>query len=203
MNKTVFFDLGNVLIFFSIKKMVSQLAELYGIKEEDAYRIIFESPLREEYEKGLITSEQIHQSFSEKAGKEIPCDQFCRAISDIFEPNLPVIALLEPLKAKGIELILLSNTCPAHFEFAKNRFPFLELFDHYILSYEVQAIKPEKKIFHCALSSTSSTIENCFYTDDIPEFIASARECGIDAELYTSPENLQEQLLIRSFIDIK
>jgi FMN phosphatase YigB (HAD superfamily) len=36
-----------------------------------------------------------------------------------------------------------------------------------------------------------------FFVDDLPENVAGAREIGLDAVLYTTPEQLRQQLLQR------
>ena len=123
------------------------------------------------------------------------------AVSDIFAPNPPVIAIAHELKEKGHRLFLLSNTCEAHFSFILRSFPFIGIFDGHVLSYEVRARKPEKKIYEKALDIAGcQNGRECFYTDDILPYIESARSMEIDAEQYTTPEQLTQHLYARGIL---
>jgi putative hydrolase of the HAD superfamily len=122
------------------------------------------------------------------------------AIGDIFEPNDPVISIALALKKNGCRLFLLSNTCEAHFTFASSQFTFLKFFDGYVLSYEVGACKPEKKIYEKALELAGCGKEECFYTDDILSYIEMARSLEIDAEQYKTPDDLIHHLNSRKIL---
>ncbi len=198
MKKTIFFDLGNVLIFFDHKLMCKQVATLTGIDEKAITNLMLCHG--DIYERGGISSQMLHEEINKNAKAPVPFKQLMDAVSNIFRPNPPVIALALELKKRGHPLFLLSNTCEAHFDFATSQFDFLKEFDGYVLSYEVQARKPEKKIFQKALEMAQCCPEDCFYTDDILSYIESARSLKIDAEQYTHPEALKTHLSSRGFI---
>lgn len=198
MKKTLFFDLGNVLIFFDHARMCSQIAALSGLDDETTTSLIHAE--EDSYERGLISSHALYELVCKKAKQPLEFQAFLQALSDIFEPNLPVIALAVELKKQGHPLFLISNTCEAHFAFAKKQFTFLDLFDGYILSYEVGSRKPEKAIFEHALEKARCSSSDCLYIDDVLNYVVSARSLGMDAEQYTNPETLKDQLLLRGWI---
>jgi putative hydrolase of the HAD superfamily len=200
MGKTVIFDLGNVLVFFSFPRMIAQMAACTGLLPQEIQHHFFDTPLREQYESGLITTDALYQTFQKASPKQFTKDELLFAISDIFVPNVPVYPLLHALKKKGHQLLLLSNTSEAHFNFLLPRTPILSLFDKYILSYEVGSIKPEAPIYEAALKVAARPPKECFYTDDIPEFIAAAKTLGIDGEVFTGHEALEVQLKSRSLL---
>lgn len=196
--KTLFFDIGNVLVFFDHMKMCSQVAQLSQIELSHVVDLMHK--YGDSYERGAVSSEQMHNTILEKSGLSLPFDAFMTAMSDIFEPNLPVIEIAKKLKKKGHRLFALSNTCEAHFLYLKYKYDFLSFFDGFVLSYEVQARKPEKKIFKKALEIADCKPYECFYTDDVVEYIQSARELDIDAEPFTGANNLQKQLAERGLL---
>jgi glucose-1-phosphatase len=199
MKRTIFFDLGNVLIFFDHTKMCRQVAEYSGLDLELVQSVM--QKYSDFYERGTIDSRVIHDEFCRMAQKKLDFEKLMHAVSDIFEPNPSCIALLTELKKKGHRLFLLSNTCEAHFAFASAQFPFLKLFDGYVLSYEVGARKPEKKIYEKALEIAGcQNRKECFYTDDILPFIESARSMEIDAEQYTTTHELTQHLHARGIL---
>ncbi len=196
--KTIFFDLGNVLLFFDLGKMRKQIAQFSGLSLPIIRKEI--SKLFEPYEKGDIATKDLHAHFCSLAGKPLGYQGLLHAVADIFIPNEPVISLLPLLKENGVRLFLLSNTCEAHFSYAYQQFPFLHLFDGYILSYKVGARKPDAHIFEEALRVANCQRNHCFYTDDIPEYVAAAKDLHIDAELFTSVDALKTQLRTRNLL---
>ncbi len=198
MKHTIFFDLGNVLIFFDHMKMCRQAAEFSGLDIDLVQNLM--QKYGDLYERGHVDSRLIYDEFCKMAQKQLHFESLMRAVSDIFEPNEPVISIAKELKEKGHRLYLLSNTCEAHFAFASSRFPFLKLFDGYVLSYEVGARKPEKKIYEKALEIAGCQNKECFYTDDILAYIESARTMEIDAEQYTNPQALTQHLYARGIL---
>ena len=51
------------------------------------------------------------------------------------------------LKAKGFPLFLLSNTNELHFTYILERYPIVRIMDELILSFEVGAKKPKKRMY--------------------------------------------------------
>lgn len=197
MKYTVFFDLGNVLLFFDHYKMKQQVANCCRLSLKET-SFLFQKHL-DAYERGAISTQTLYSDLL-KGGKTISFTDFTHALSNIFQPNFAVITLLEKLKARGIKLFILSNTCEAHFNFAKEHFSFLKLFDGFILSYEVGARKPERKIYQKALEVGNCSTQECFYIDDIPEFVKAALSFDIDSEIYLDPETLRQHLIQRGLL---
>lgn len=198
MKRTIFFDLGNVLIFFDHQKMCRQIADYSGLELDLVQNVMHK--YGDLYERGHVDSKMIYDELCRMAQKKLDFETLMRAVSDIFQPNDPVISIALKLKSSGHRLFLLSNTCEAHFAFASSQFPFLKHFDGYVLSYEVGARKPEKKIYEKALEIAGCRNKECFYTDDVLPYIESARSLDIDAEQYTTPQELTQHLNARGIL---
>lgn len=189
--KTLISDLGNVLLFFSHEKMCEQMATLCQMPSSEMKRILFEEDLGMRLERGTASSQQLHEHLCSYTGRKIDYHALMHAASDIFVPNEEMIPYLQDLKKKKTRLILLSNTSDAHFSFALHHFSFLKLFDAYVLSYVVGAIKPEEKIYQAALDAAQCPPQDCFYIDDVPAYVAAAQSMGIPSHTFT---NLRELL---------
>ena len=198
--KTIFFDLGNVLLFFSHDKMYRQIGASFGISPMIVKELLSQKGLQTDYETGAIKTMKIYQIFHSHA--QIPCsfEQFLEAAADIFTPNISLWPLVEKLKQQGLRLVLLSNTSECHFNYAKKRYPIFSLFDDKILSFEVGAMKPDEKIFRAALSLAHCHPKECFYIDDIPEFIEGAKKVGLEGVLYTGVDPLKKALTDRGLL---
>ncbi len=95
-----------------------------------------------------------------------------------------MIPLLKEIRAAGIRLVLLSNTCLAHIEFVRRQCAVLDLFDDITTSWEVGALKPDPVIYESALGQAKCDAADCFYTDDIEDYVTQARSMGIQAHVY-------------------
>jgi len=180
--------------------MCSQLSRISGICANQIEQLILQSPIGDQYERGQISSEDMLRHFNTQFNTNLPLEDFLWAISDIFKLNKDIMPLLERLRKNGVELIILSNTCQAHIDYIRKNFSILDKFDKHIFSYEIGSRKPEKKIFFSALKNSSSEISNCFYTDDIEEYIKTASELGIDSHQYISLDKLTFALQSKGFI---
>lgn len=194
MLKTLFFDLGNVLVFFSLPKMFAQLAECTGLSIEQIKKVLLDTDVRELYERGFIDTPQLYKIIQSHAPNPFSFEAFTTAFSHIFTPNTELWPLVEKLKKQNVRLVLLSNTSECHFKHIEAHYPVLQYFDHKILSYEVGVWKPDIRIFQKALAAANCSPHECFYIDDIPEFIQAARSVGLAGFVYTTVDSLQEQL---------
>ncbi len=187
--KVVMIDLGNVLLFFSHQRMFSQMAKVLKC---DVARV--EEHLKDkgnlfQLEAGMVLAEvflrDLNNSCSQSGGLDGDLDRSLRlAMSDIFSPNEAMIGLLDILKEKGMKLILVSNTSSIHFDFIKNRCPWLSVFDSLVLSYEVRAMKPDPAYYSEALRVAKEPSESCLFIDDIAENVAGAGRAGFQTHQY-------------------
>lgn len=197
-NATLFFDIGNVLLFFSHEKMCRQLADLTAMPYQRVHDILFKEGYGIKYELGKVSTESLHHYLSQTCSRSIDFIKLLKAAGNIFTTNQEMIPIIKDLKSRRHRLILLSNTCKIHYNYAYSHFPILRYFDDRILSYEVQMRKPDKAIYQKALTMAYSTPG--FYVDDIPEYVQGARKTGLDAVHYKRSQKLREELCKRGFL---
>lgn len=197
MIRSMIFDLGNVLVFFSYPKMVAQVAACTGLKAAEIETLFFDRRLRDLYETGQMSSEELVSHFQSISPRRFSFSELMHALSDIFTPNRELWPVVDQLKEQGVRLVLLSNTSECHFNRILADYPICQKFDHCVLSYEVGACKPDPKIYRQALAVSGCKPEECFYTDDIPEFIDGARKEGLQGEIFTNVPALRKHLFDR------
>jgi HAD superfamily hydrolase (TIGR01509 family) len=194
MIKTIYFDLGNVLCFFDQAKMLQQIATCCGLSLSHVKTILLGDRLQESYELGKIDTLNVYRLFKSKSSKFFSLHEFTDAMSDIFTPNTELWPVVENLKQKGLRLILISNTCESHYNRIYSAYPILHLFDHKILSFEVGLLKPDPRIFKLALLQSQCSPSECFYIDDIPAFIRSAKKAGLQGAVFTDVPRLMQSI---------
>jgi len=188
----VYFDLGNVLLYFDHGIAARSMAKLLGVEPEVIKQAVFESDFQLAYEKGDLTSQQFADILSDKFKKQIPFDDLMVAASDIFVPNMNILPVLEKLKAMKIPMGLLSNTCDAHWNWIlKMGYPQLQgWFDPMVLSFEVRSMKPEPEIYQLCSELAEIHPESIFFTDDRLENVEGAIKAGWNATVFTSADRL-------------
>jgi len=191
---TFLFDLGNVLLFFSHDKMCQQVGDLCGKSGEEIRRLMFQNQKILDIDRGSMTNAEVQHWIEAQTGASLDGRELLHALSDIFVPNESMLGILDELKSRGHRLVLLSNTNAFHIEFVRHKYDVLEKFDHLILSYEVGAIKPEKEIFAEAARVIQCSPHECFYTDDIADYVLAAREHDFQAEVFTTTSTFVKQL---------
>ena len=194
MIKTCFFDMGNVLVFFSHNRMCEQIAALYDVSTDRIVDALMNSGLQNQLETGTLAETDFRDQFNALLGGNVELTDLKRAAADIFWANEPILPILRQLKANGMRLVLLSNTSAAHFEFIHANFEILQLFDDYTVSYGCHSMKPDAGIYEDALSRAQCAASECFFTDDLQDNIDRAREFGINAEQFIDVPKLVSDL---------
>lgn len=195
--KTLLCDIGNVLLFFSHFRGFEQMGKVLGVDPHILYKEMVEHELDVRYEIGEISTELLCNYFKSLATRTHTPEELIHAWCDIFTPNNALLPVIGALKALGIRLVLISNICDSHHQYIFTRFPFLKSFDDGIFSFQVKAIKPSPLIFEKALKVANCKPSECFYIDDVKEYVDAARTHDIDAEQYLNMELLMNQLKTR------
>jgi putative hydrolase of the HAD superfamily len=197
--KFLYFDLGNVLLYFDHRRAARQMAEVAGVPAELVWDVVFASGLEHRYEAGELSTQEFFEIFCDKTGSRPAYDALAAAAGDIFEVNAPLVELLSKLSAAGHRLGLLSNTCELHWNhFGSGRYPPIPAaFHSVVLSFRAKAMKPDARIYALAAEMAGVAPSEIFFVDDMPGHVASARAFGFDAVQFTSPEALAAELTAR------
>lgn len=106
------------------------------------------------------------------------------------------VRILEQLHQMGRHrLYALTNWSHETFPVAQKHFSFLQLFEGIVVSGEEKLAKPDPRIYHTLLDRYAVRPQNAAFIDDNEHNIAVAREIGLHAIHFQSPELLEEALL--------
>jgi glucose-1-phosphatase len=194
--KAIIFDLGKVLVHFDFKRGYQALESLCPHPAADIPKRIAPTGLVERFETGLVEPRDFVEQLTRLLDLRVDYDQFCGIWSCIFTDPLIPESIIEGL-ASRYRLLLLSNTNAIHFDMVRRNYPVLRHFHDLVLSYEVKAMKPDPAIYRAVLERAGCRPEECFYTDDIGEYVEGARRMGIDAVQFRGAEALQQELRAR------
>jgi len=198
MYKALIFDLGKVLVNFDFKRAYQVLGKLSPFEPSEIRKRIADSGLAERLETGLIEPADFVEQMCAILELRHDYDSagFSRDFSCIFSEVLVPESMIQGLAAR-YRLVLLSNTNAIHFPVLCENYSLLRHFEHRVLSYEVKAMKPSPKIYQAAVERAGCAPGECFYTDDIAEYVEGARRMGIDAVQFFSLDQLEKDLRSR------
>jgi glucose-1-phosphatase len=189
---TVIFDLGGVLVSVDFMRACGRLEAAGGAAAAVIHDIIAGGPDKQSFDTGRLSPEQFAARFCASIGANLPYAEFADIWCDIFAEQREVTGLLDQIAAQA-DLVLLSNTDPLHLAYVRKHYDFLPKFGRMLLSYEVGCAKPARQIFERALGLCTPGTP-VIYFDDVAEYVAAARACGLPAQQFVDAAKLRRAL---------
>ena len=188
----VYFDLGNVLAYFSLERLLRQVAAVVGCSGDEVKLAYFEANgLQYRFERGDIGEDEYYDCICERLGRRPERESLFHAINDIFWLNERMVPYLSELAAMDLPRGILSNTGPRHWAFCMQSFPVIPetIPANHVLSYKVREMKPNRGIFEAAIRTARNVVpdiepEEILFIDDLQKNVQGAINCGINAVLY-------------------
>ena len=200
MIKTVIFDLGGVIVPFDFKRGYAKMEPLCAYPAAEIPRRLRSTDLVTRFETGRLEPREFVAQLCQVLELKTSYEEFCELWSSIFLPDTLIgEALLESIRSRR-RLLLLSNTNRIHFEMIRRTYPLLRHFDAFVLSYQVGAMKPSPQIYQEAIAMAHCRPEECFFTDDIAEYVEGAKRQGIDAVQFQSAAQIEQELTARGVL---
>lgn len=173
------------------------MGERIGMPAPEVRERIHAAEIVPAYESGLVSSPDFVDAIARALGAKIDYEEFCAIWSSIFLPHTLVPEEFVAALRRNYRTVLLSNTNEIHYRMLQRTYPILSHFDAYVLSYEVKSMKPEPAIYEATLAVAQCAAGECFFTDDMPDYVAGARRAGIDAVQFQGFDKLQADLAAR------
>lgn len=198
--RAILLDLGKVLVDFDVREFGRRVLSLVAITPEALRDAIVAENLVRRYEIGEVGDEEFHRELCRRLKCEIPWDHFHSAWNSIFlpEPLIPEETIVS--LSEKTPLWIISNTNKAHFDCIAGRFGFLRYFRGWILSHEVGAAKPDRRIFELALNRAGVRAREALFVDDSPENVRAALALGIDAFQFRGLTAFRAELTARGLL---
>ncbi len=190
------FDFSDTLARFDGPAFMARLCGGDAAAAERIYGNVFADPVWARYDLGQIGTAETRRALLagyRGAEREI-LDRYLAEWTEHYRPMEGMEPLLRRLKGEGYRLYLLSDF-PEVFPRMLEKFPFLKEFDGRMISCEVGMSKRQgAAIFHHLLKTFGLRPEECFYADDLPVNIVSARAAGMKGYIFQSAEGYREAL---------
>lgn len=190
MIKNLIFDFGKVLVNHDLQAVLERYFKEDKESEKRCYSILSSPDFTEACDRGLLSFDELireaqsrHPRFSDalRFFRENYMDEVTGEIEGMRD-------VLSKFKAKGFKLYGLSNWCSDVYEVMR-RYEIFKLLDGQIISCEEHLVKPEKEIYLRLCERYGLKLTECLFTDDRPENVEGAKAAGMNAVLFTTPEN--------------
>ena len=191
--KAVFFDIGNVLLRFSNKRILRKVAWAVGRHPVKVARLVWKGRIVDRIERGEVPGEEIHALFVSELGYKGDFVKFRALWCDHFTLDRGSFAILKSLSGR-MPTYLLSNTNALHIEHIRARYAFPSLVKGAILSHELKLRKPQREIYEAALKLSGTAPEESVFIDDLEENCEGARKAGLHAIRYRGAKDLKKRL---------
>ncbi|HEX8296022.1 MAG TPA: HAD family phosphatase [Chthoniobacteraceae bacterium] len=182
MIRAFLFDVGNVLLKFDFSVALAKTAELCEVQHA-AEVLLNIDRIKLGYEDGQIDRAAFLRGVFDVLRYRGTEEQFVSAWEEIFEPNQPMIDLVEQLHGR-FPLYLLSNTSDIHKDYFFRKYSVFARFDGGVYSHEARASKPGREIYEIAIRDLELDPAATFFTDDLLPNIETARSLGFQAHHY-------------------
>ncbi len=195
--RALIFDMGNVVVAFDFHRAYARLAPLCPLTLDELRQRLRTSGLVRRLETGQIDPEPFVAEFCALLDIQLTYAEFEEIWASIFLPDILIPESLFAALRRNYPLVLLSNTNAIHFAYISSNYTFLRHFHHLVLSHEAKALKPSPEIYAEAVRRAGCRPEECFFADDIPEFVEGARAFGLDAVQFESAPQIESELRSR------
>jgi FMN phosphatase YigB (HAD superfamily) len=195
--RAVIFDLGKVIIPFDFERGYAAMSSFCHYPVGEIPARIRSTDLVRRFESGMLEPEEFVSQLSTLLELKIGYQEFCRMWSSVFLPETLIPDSLVTGLRSRYRVLLMSNTNAIHFSMIRENYPVIGYFHDWILSYEVGAMKPAPEIYRQAIARSRCRPQEIFFTDDMAENVAAAREHGIDAVQFESLSQLEGELRAR------
>lgn len=194
MIRNIVFDIGNVLTDYAWNQHIHK----FGFSEEICERLAnatVKSPKWGEYDRGVLSDEEIVDSFVESdPGIEKEIRLMNQDLSTLVTKVDYAIPWIKQWKAKGFHVYYLSNFSKKAEKECSEALSFIPYTDGGILSYKEKLIKPDPAIYRRLTDRYGLNPEECIFLDDLAENVEAARRCGWQGIVFTTKEAADKAL---------
>lgn len=204
MNKirNIIFDYGNVIFTIDFKRAQQSFTDL-GIQDvEHFFSHSGHAPIFDQFERGLISSEEFREGIRNIAGiRELTDEQIDAAWNSLLvgvpEPNHNLLLKVR----KQYRTFLLSNNNEIHYNWIMDYLKKEHQLDSNAIFFEkdyyshlMKMRKPDPEIFEYVLKEHQLVPAETLFIDDSPQHLKTAANLGLHTHLLTGDESLESFL---------
>ncbi|MFH0921892.1 MAG: HAD family phosphatase [Fibrobacterota bacterium] len=191
--KRYLFDIGGVLVNFSIPLLIEKIAA-EGRTSTVRVTEVFAHDLTEMVETGRISGPSFFDSYVKPILPQWAYEDWIAAWMDNYSLNEPGMRLLRDIKKAGHPVYILSNLAEYNKTALERKFAgFFNNVKTAFFSYELGLHKPDTAIYHAVASKLGAEANTFVFFDDTPKNVEGAKAAGMQAFLFTNENTAGQQ----------
>ena len=197
MIKNVVFDVGNVMVRWSPSDIVHRCFALAPETDANLARAqaLFRCQTWRRLNLGELTQAEAELAFQTELG--LTADQTRDVFFHVMDHQELIdgtMAIAERLRKAGYRVFALTDNVHEIVAHLKSRHRFWELFEGAVISAEIGLMKPDAAIFRHLLQTFGLQPSETVFFDDFQVNIDGARAVGIEARLFTTAKQCEQDL---------
>jgi putative hydrolase of the HAD superfamily len=194
--KAVILDYGEVLCYPPTAEEMGRMASPFGMDAVRFRKLWDRDRLR--YDHGDLSPEAYWSVVAKDTGTQLTPEQVAHLRQWDQEmwahDNPTMVEWLRQVHSSGVKTGLLSNMPHDMIRYVRQKFAWLDQFDHQTFSAEVSLIKPDAAIYEHSLRGVGVAASEALFVDDKEANVLGARAVGIRAIQFRSVEQLRSDL---------
>jgi FMN phosphatase YigB (HAD superfamily) len=194
--RQLLFDMDDVLCAYHVDIRIAVLADMTGKKAHWIRERIWETDFLDRSDRGDYSADAHLAAFGERIDYPLSRAQWIAARKAAMLPFQDVLGLVGRVKQR-VPVALLTNNDHLLGDTLGAIFPeIIPLFGEAIfVSARIGVAKPDVACFHRCCHALGVAADETFFTDDLAENVAGAREAGLIAHHFTGYQGLRATLL--------
>jgi len=188
--KTIFFDVGGVLLVDFIDQKLIDLAQKYDINPNLLLKV--RKKYRPLADLGLISDSEFWSNALKEVGVKAVKEDF--EVESYMQQIDGTLNIVNKLKQKGYRIAILSNDSKDMALLKRKKYNFDELFDDVIFSCDLGIKKPDVEMYRIASNRLTTLPEQAIFIDDRLENIEAAKAIGMYSIIFRNPDLLEKEL---------
>jgi len=194
MIKNVIFDIGNVLVKWSPREIITMT---FGddVNVDELMAILIHNQPFFDLNRGYFSLEKAKTLIKEST--EYSQADIDHLFDNLFTSLTPIegsFALLQRLHQAGYKLFSLTDNVHEVITYLQEKYEFWPYFYDAVVSADVGLLKPDPKIYEILIKQCQILPQESVFMDDMPANVLGAQKAGIHAFQFTTAEDAQQQL---------
>jgi putative hydrolase of the HAD superfamily len=195
----IIFDFGGVVGGTDWSLLAQSIAPLFNMSQDHALNLLQQYRASKHLP---MSPEAFWSNFEKQSGITLPADWLAtfeglRCLATI--ENTAVINIVHQLKDQGYRVAIFSNVSPLRAAYVRRK-GIYNHFDPVVLSCDIDAKKPTPEAFKALFDQIKKPPATCLLIDDKAQTIEAAKQLGMDGIVFSSVNNLLEELRKRGMV---
>ena len=192
MIRAVYWDFGGVLVDVDLSRARSAWERFSNVSWRTFERRFFDEGLKQAFDTGRLGTDELVDELKSKVEPNLTAESLDAIWSQVVAARPEVVSLARGLQER-VWTGVISNTDPIHADAIRQQLG--DFGEHWVLSYEEHALKPDPLIFENALEISPVSASETLFVDDLAENVEAARQLGFVAHRFVSTKALLEELV--------